>query len=97
MTPINRRGATFSHRRNLCTFSAAYEQLGDLDHALPDFDYVVKAQPGKSESYHDRGLVYFKMGNREKARDDFNKALQLAGDQAMRDDVEQHLKQLSAE
>ena len=64
---------------------------GDFDKAIEDFDTAIGLDANNSGVYYGRGLAYSSLGDVSKAREDFNKALELGHD---RDEVETALKKL---
>lgn len=57
-----------------------YYRIGDLEKTANDFTQVIrssKLNPIHTDIYINRGIVFLKTGQPEKARDDFNKALSI--------------------
>ena len=52
-----------------------YQQQGDLDLALADYDHATKIDPTYAAAYYSRGLIYEKKGDIAKARAEYNSAL----------------------
>ena len=53
------------------------------EQSIADYDMAVALDPLQALSYNDRGIVYFQMGNHERARNDFNWALMLDPDETL--------------
>jgi tetratricopeptide (TPR) repeat protein len=50
----------------------AYEQKGDDDHAMADFNQVLQARPTAALALNNRGTLYLRKGALQSALDDFN-------------------------
>jgi tetratricopeptide (TPR) repeat protein len=55
----------------------AYEEKGDHDRAVQDFDQAIYLNPKDEIPYYDRGYSYKKKGNYDRAIQDFTQALHL--------------------
>ena len=68
-------------RTQLGSRGYAYLRGSDYVHAITDFDAAIKlfaAQgSGGAESYFDRGIAYWRLGDRDRAEQDFRQALTL--------------------
>ena len=64
---------------------------GEYDKAIEDFDTAIGLDENDPVAYYGRGLAHSSLGDASKAREDFNKALELGHD---RDEVETALKKL---
>lgn len=53
---------------------------GDYNTALALLTQAIQCHPNRASDYNNRGLIYFQMGQREKAIADYNRALQLNPD-----------------
>ena len=50
-------------------------EKSDYQQAIVEFNKSTELEPLDHEAYNNRGEAYFKLGNYQQARDDFNKAL----------------------
>lgn len=53
----------------------AYQNVGDLDNAIADYDLVLKSYPYKSEALANRGQTYYRKGQYQQAIQDYTKAI----------------------
>lgn len=51
--------------------------LGKLDEAIKNYDDAIRLSPEYAIAHQNRGIIYYNLGNREKAFEDFNKASDL--------------------
>ena len=65
---------------------------GDMAKALEFFDRSVEEHPEEPSAYYYRGLTYLSQGNKDGAKTDFNKLLEIAPDSPHRAEVEEFLK-----
>jgi hypothetical protein len=56
---------------------AAYDKLGQYQHANKDYNEAIRLKPDYAEAYYNRGTIYGKYGQHQHAIDDFNKAILL--------------------
>ncbi len=61
---------------------SAYDDLGQLDKAMADFDRAVAADPQNAQAYYNRSFVYEKKGNVQQALNDIEMAADLDPDDA---------------
>ena len=54
-----------------------YMQMGKDSEAMQEFDLVIQQNPGLAVAYADRGILNDRLGNYQKALDDYKKALEL--------------------
>jgi tetratricopeptide (TPR) repeat protein len=57
----------------------AYSNKGDDEHALADYDLCSQQRPNFVPPYNNRGLIYLRKGDLQRAQDEFNSAVGLAG------------------
>lgn len=55
----------------------AYDDKGDYDHAIQDFNEAVHLDPNAESAYYGRGCAYKKKGDYDRAIRDFNEAIRL--------------------
>jgi protein O-mannosyl-transferase len=55
-----------------------YDDMGQFDKAIEDFDKAIMLDPSDHKAYTNRGMLYGKMGRFDKAIEDFEKAIALA-------------------
>jgi tetratricopeptide (TPR) repeat protein len=55
----------------------SYEQKGDFDHAIQDFNEAIHLNPNDEDAYEVRGLAFKMKGDQDHAVQDFSKAIQL--------------------
>jgi tetratricopeptide (TPR) repeat protein len=53
----------------------AYENLGQLDKALADYDTAISLNPSSYEVYNNRGIIFEKMGRLDKAIEDYTMSI----------------------
>jgi len=70
----------------------AYADQDDYDQAITDWDRSIHLKPDYARAYINRGTVYQKQGQRDKAIADFRKALEFSTDPNWRDYAEQQLQ-----
>lgn len=57
---------------------AAYEEDKDVAHAIDEYTRLIQADPAASdEPYIERGLLYWKLGKRAEAINDYNEAISI--------------------
>lgn len=54
-----------------------YQEMGDHQKAIADFNRAIELDPGYAFPYNNRGYSYQKMNDREKAQRDYDKAIEL--------------------
>ena len=64
---------TFAHYRR----GMAYDQKGDLDHAIADDTEAIRLNPREYVAYNNRGLAYQHKGDLDHAITDYSKAVEL--------------------
>jgi tetratricopeptide (TPR) repeat protein len=55
----------------------AYDDKGDYDHAIQDFNEAIHLNPNAESAYYGRGYAYKKKGDYDRAIQDFNEAIHL--------------------
>jgi lipoprotein NlpI len=60
----------------------AYQDRGDFDRAIADFDRVVELRPDTSKAFYNRAISYLRKGEFERAIKDFDRVVQLTPDYA---------------
>jgi lipoprotein NlpI len=55
----------------------AYNDKGDNDRAIADYDQAIQLDPQYAFAYHDRGNAYHDKGDNDRAIADYNQAIQL--------------------
>jgi len=55
----------------------AYQDKGDLDLALSDYNKAIQINPNYAEAYNNRGFTYQSKGDLDLALSDYNKAIQI--------------------
>jgi tetratricopeptide (TPR) repeat protein len=55
----------------------AYDDKGDYDRAIQDFNEAIQLDPNDETAYYDRGYAYNKKGDYDRAIQDFNEAIHL--------------------
>lgn len=78
---------------NLGMFSV---QSGQIDKAEARFQTVLKNVPNQPEALYFMGYIEAGKGNKEQALDYLQKALEFAQDDALKQDIEQYLKELNS-
>ena len=63
--------------------ASAYRQLGRYDEAIADFDQAIALQAGGAALYYHRGLTHATNGDSAKAATDFERAYEMAPDNAI--------------
>ncbi len=58
--------------------ASAYEQLGDCDKALSDYNAAVKADPSNAKIYADRGDFLYRQGKYKQSNEDYMKYIGMA-------------------
>ena len=61
----------------------AYNDKGDYDRAIADFDRAIQLKPDYAEAYANRGWAYNNKGDYDRAIADFDRAIQLKPDYAL--------------
>jgi tetratricopeptide (TPR) repeat protein len=57
--------------------AAAYNEMGDYDRAIQDYDQAVLLKPSFAEAFSNRGSQYLAKGNYDRAIQDYDQALRL--------------------
>ena len=60
----------------------AYRRLGDLQHALRDYDQAIRLNPQAADAFNNRGNTYRALAELDKAISDYNEAIRLNPDYA---------------
>ncbi len=68
-----------------------------FDRAIADLDQAIKLEPNYSSAYWTRGLIYRDKGDKEKAADDYKKALSLNPSEDAKKEIEALLKEVTPE
>ena len=74
----------------------AYDDKGEHDRAIQDFDEALRRNPSYLNGYINRGDAYRKKGDREHASADYDKALSLNPNDAQKQRIESGLNALKA-
>ena len=61
----------------------AYNEKGDVDRAMADFNQAIKLKADHAEAYNNRGIAYINKGKYDPAIDDFNQTIRLKPDDAI--------------
>jgi tetratricopeptide (TPR) repeat protein len=64
---------------------------GEYEQAIEDYDRAIALDPEFAGAYHNRGVAYRLMDNRDAAIADFERVLELSDDPYWREQAEQHL------
>ena len=75
----------------------ALRKTGKVDLAIADLDQAIKLDANYFGAYWNRGLAYQDKGDKEKAADDYKKALTLNPDEGARKKIEASLKEVAPE
>ena len=75
---------------------AAHGQLGNLSHAIFDYDRAIDLDPS-SAAYANRGQAYSDLGNIQHAVSDLQRALSLTDDSDLRAEIEERIAELSGQ
>lgn len=59
----------------------AYYEIGDLEHAFPDLDFVILHAPDTAAAYYWRSRAYMGIGKTDLALEDINEAIELDPDE----------------
>ena len=62
--------------------------------AIADFSKAIELAPSKAVTYYNRGVVYYRKGERAKAIADFNRVVELSKDPALTQKAEDYLRRL---
>ncbi|MFH1189116.1 MAG: tetratricopeptide repeat protein [Candidatus Omnitrophota bacterium] len=60
----------------------AYEERGDIDRAIADYDRAIELSPNYADAYNNRGNAYGEKGDFGRAIDEYNKAIKIDADSA---------------
>lgn len=60
----------------------AYENLGQYQPAIKDYNQAISLNPSYSEAFYNRGTIYSEIGQYQQAIEDFNQAVSLQPDDA---------------
>ena len=55
----------------------SYNNLGDYEKAIQDYDKAIKVNPGKANAYNNRGWAYYLLKQYDRAIQDYDKAIKL--------------------
>ena len=88
---LNPRADFYNNRGN------ALRQTRAFDRAIADLDQAIKLEPNYSSAYWTRGLIYRDKGDKEKAAEDYKKALSLNPSEDAKKEIEALLKEVSSE
>ncbi|MFH0732310.1 MAG: tetratricopeptide repeat protein, partial [Candidatus Omnitrophota bacterium] len=55
----------------------AYENKGNIDQALSDYNIAIEIDPKYPKAYNNRGNAYSRKGNFDQALSDYNKAIEI--------------------
>ena len=88
---LNPRADFYNNRGNALRKTRAF------DRAIADLDQAIKLEPNFSSAYWTRGLVYRDKGDKEKAADDYKKALSLNPSEDAKKEIEALLKEVAPE
>jgi tetratricopeptide (TPR) repeat protein len=55
----------------------AYENLGQYQPAIKDYNQAISLNPIYSEAFYNRGTIYSEIGQYQRAIDDYNQAISL--------------------
>jgi tetratricopeptide (TPR) repeat protein len=61
-----------------------YKTLGNYGQAIADYDRAIAINPRLAQAYRNRGVSYYRLGNKKLAYEDVREAAML-GDKAARD------------
>ena len=88
---LNPRADFYNNRGNALRKTRAF------DLAIADLDQAIKLEPNYSSAYWTRGLIYRDKGDKEKAADDYKKALSLNPSEDAKKEIEALLKEVTPE
>jgi len=60
----------------------AYQERGDFDRAIADFDRAIELRPDTSKAFYNRAISYLRKGEFERSVKDFDRVVQLTPDYA---------------
>ncbi|MCM1006115.1 MAG: tetratricopeptide repeat protein [Prevotella sp.] len=63
--------------KNIEEIKAEYEKALNAEQAVADYTALIQAAPENDEPYVERGLMYWKLGKRAEAINDYNEAIRL--------------------
>ena len=69
---------------------------GELLKAIDCFTKVIRVEPRDGETYYNRGLAYYKLGEKEKALSDFNRVIEIRSDEELVQKARQIIDQIEA-
>jgi tetratricopeptide (TPR) repeat protein len=55
----------------------AYDNLGQYQSAIKDYNQAIQLRPGYAEAFYNRGTIYSEIGQYQRAIEDFNQAIRL--------------------
>jgi tetratricopeptide (TPR) repeat protein len=61
----------------------AYDDQGEFDRAIDDYDHAIAINPEDADSYNDRGTAYREKGQYGRAIEDYDRAISRSPDNAM--------------
>jgi regulator of sirC expression with transglutaminase-like and TPR domain len=71
--------------------------MGELDRTIRDLDRAIQLNPDFADAYFHRGITYADKGEKEKAIEDLQKALELCGTSPLCQNARQELEKLGVE
>ncbi len=73
---------------------SAYYVAHDLEHALPELEETVRLAPDNYHAYYYLGVIYKSKGDKDKARQAFNKVIQDSGQPMLKNQATIQLRSL---
>jgi tetratricopeptide (TPR) repeat protein len=73
---------------------SSYAKKGDFDRAIADYKQVISLEPNFADAYFNLGIAYAAKKDSKNAFKSFSKALELAGDQELKQKVMKHIEML---
>ena len=75
-----KQGDTSTAASLLTRLALAYEGFGQVAHSVKAYDEAISFEPDNAVLYYNRGVIALKIGQKDIAKKDFTKALELRGD-----------------